>query len=265
MAESKAGTATVQGRLWGARTDDWARIQQYTARNSWAAVLADLAPVSGRELLDVGCGAGGFAELAVRAGATVAGIDAAPPMIEHAERLVPAGAFRVGEIEELPYPDDSFDAVTGFNAFQYAAEPATALREAARVTKPGGHVVVMIWGTAAECQAAAHLAAIGRLLPPPPPGAPGPFALSEPGALEALLTRAGLDPTPRRVVPCPWEYPDEETMLDALMSAGPAVRAIEHTSEDAVRQALRDACAPYRRGDGSYLMDNMFHHIVSTV
>ena len=107
----------------------------------------------------------------------------------------------MGELEDLPYADGSFDAVTGFNAFQYAAEPAAALREAARVTKPGGRVVAMIWGTAAECEAAAYLAAIGRLLPPPPPGAPGPFALSEPGVLEALLTRAGLDPTPRRVVP----------------------------------------------------------------
>lgn len=265
MTEAKAGTAGVQGRLWGARAGGWARIQQFTARNSWAAVLDDLAPVAGKALLDVGCGAGGFAQLAVRAGATVAGIDAAPQMIEHARRLVPGGDFRVGEIEELPYPDRSFDAVTGFNAFQYAADPVNALREAVRVTRPGGSVVVMIWGTAAECEAAAHLAAIGRLLPPPPPGAPEPFALSQPGALESLLSRAGLTPTPRRVIPSPWEYPDEETMLVALMSAGPAVRAIEATSEQAVRAALRGACAPYRRADGSYRMDNAFHHVVCTV
>jgi SAM-dependent methyltransferase len=265
MTEAKPGTAAAQGRLWGARAEGWARIQQFTARNSWAAVLADLAPVAGKALLDVGCGAGGFARLAVEAGARVAGVDAAPPLVAHARRLAPAGSFLVGEIEDLPYADGSFDAVTGFNAFQYAADPVNALREAARVTRPGGNVVAMIWGTAAECEAAAHLAAIGRLLPPAPPGAPGPFALSEPGALEALLARAGLTPTPRRVVPSSWAYPDEETMLVALLSAGPAVRAIEATSESAVREALSDACAPYRRADGSYRMENAFHHVVCTV
>jgi len=262
MTEAKTGSAAVQGRLWGARADDWARLQQYTARGSWAVVLADLAPLAGAELLDVGCGAGGFAELATRAGAAVTGIDAAAPMIEHAARLVPRGDFRVGDIEDLPYPDGRFDVVTGFNAFQYAAEPARALREAARVAKPGGRVVAMIWGTADECEAAAHLAAIGRLLPVPPPGTPGPFALSAPGALEALLTAAGLTPGPRRIVLVRWEYPDERTMLDALMSSGPAVRAAEHTSAEAVERAIGEACAPFRRDDGSYRMANAFHHVV---
>jgi SAM-dependent methyltransferase len=265
MIDPKPSTADVQGRLWGARTEAWARIQQYTSNPSWAAVLADLAPVAGKFVLDVGCGAGGFADLATRALATVAGLDAAPPMIEHARRLVPDASFRVGDIEDLPYPDGTFDAVTGFNAFQYAADPPTALREAIRVTKPGGHVVAMIWGTAAECEAAVYLAAIGRLLPPRPPGAPGPFALSEPGVLEALLTKAGLTPTPRRVIAAPWVYPDEETMLEGLMSAGPSVAAITHTSERVVREALRDVCAPFRRSDGSFRMDNTFHHIVCAV
>jgi hypothetical protein len=102
------------------------------------------------------------------------------------------------------------------------------------------------------------------LLPAPALGTSGPFALSEPGVLEALLAKAGLTSTPRRVVHAPWEYPDEGTMLDALMSSGPAAAAIGNTSERAVRQALRDACDRFRRGDGSYRMDNTFHHIVCT-
>jgi hypothetical protein len=54
-------------------------------------------------------------------------------------------------------------------------------------------------------------------------------------------------------------------MLDALMSSGPAAAAIENTSEQAVRQTLTEACAPYRRGDGSYRMENTFHHIICAV
>jgi hypothetical protein len=63
------------------------------------------------------------------------------------------------------------------------------------------------------------------------------------------------------VVSAPWVYPDEETMLDGLMSSGPAAAAIENTSEATVREVLRAACARFRRPDGSYRMDNTFHHI----
>jgi ubiquinone/menaquinone biosynthesis C-methylase UbiE len=80
-------------------------------------------------LLDVGCGAGRFLQLAVERGASVAGIDATEPFIELARERVPDADLLVGEMEELPYPDEFFDVVTGFNAFQFAADPANALRE----------------------------------------------------------------------------------------------------------------------------------------
>lgn len=47
-------------------------------------------------------------------------------------------------MEELPFANKVFDVVTGFNAFQYAADPVAALAEARRVTKPGGTIVVPI-------------------------------------------------------------------------------------------------------------------------
>jgi hypothetical protein len=79
--------------------------------------------------------------------------------------------------------------VTGFNAFQYA-DPVGALREARRV---GAVVGIMTWGAPEHCEAVVLLKALGSLMPPPPPGAAGPFALSAPGALEAIapFRRAG--------------------------------------------------------------------------
>jgi SAM-dependent methyltransferase len=266
MSETGVGTAGQQGRLWSVRARDWADIQQYLAKPSWLAVIAEQGPLLGHDVLDVGCGAGGFAELAAAAGARISGIDAAPALVEIASQRVPAARFRMGELQQLPYPDRSFDLVTGFNAFQYAASPVDALRDARRVTRPGGAVVVMIWGTADECEPAAHLAALGALMPPPPPGAaPGPFALSAPGALEKLVTEAGLIPGRRQVVHCPWEYPDQTTLLRGTLSAGPAVRAIEHSGEAAARMAVLTACAPFRRDDGSYRMACTFHHLICAV
>src|SRR5205814_1806979 len=125
-----------------------------------------------------------FASLATKRGAKVTGLDAAAPLVEIARTRVPEGDFRVGELEQLPYADGSFDLVTGFNSFQYAAEPVNALQEARRVVRGDGRVVIAVWGKPEQCELADYLAALGALLPPPPPGAPGPWALSEDGALE---------------------------------------------------------------------------------
>jgi ubiquinone/menaquinone biosynthesis C-methylase UbiE len=73
----------------------------------------------------------------------------------------------VGELEQLPFGDDSFDVTTGFNSFQYATDPVHALAEAKRVTKPNSYVLVAAWGAAEKCQLASYIAAFGELLPPP--------------------------------------------------------------------------------------------------
>jgi hypothetical protein len=53
-------------------------------------------------------------------------------------------------------------------------------------------VVAVVWGRQEDCESAAYVAALASFLPPPPPGARGPFALSADGALEELLRSAGL-------------------------------------------------------------------------
>jgi hypothetical protein len=82
----------------------------------------------------------------------------------------------------------------GFNAFQYAVSPVNALREARRVVTAGGIVVIAVWGLLESCEAAGYLKALGSLMPPPPPGAPGPFALSDETKLKTLMGEAGLTP-----------------------------------------------------------------------
>lgn len=78
------------------------------------------------------------AALSASLGATVAGLDASEALLEIARERTPGGDFRRGDLEALPFEDDSFDLVTGFNSFQYAGNAAQALREAGRVTRPGG-------------------------------------------------------------------------------------------------------------------------------
>lgn len=257
------GSAGVQGRLWGQRPQDWAEVQEDTARPVFREVV-DQYVRPGLSVLDVGCGSGRFAQLATAAGANVVGLDAARELIEIAAERSPRATFHTGEIQDLPFADGSFDLVTGFNSFQYAASPAAALAEARRVLRPGGRTIVMIWGAAEECEASIYLAALGRLQPPPPPGAPGPFAISQPGVLEALLLEAGLTPERRRVVASPWRYVDLESALRGLLSPGPARRAAENSGEEAVGAAVIEAITPFRRSDGQYVMLNAFHYVIAT-
>ncbi len=196
MASESKPTAEVNGVLWGSRVDDWAALQEGQCRPVFEEVLERLKVAPGTILLEAGCGAGMASQIAASRGARVTGLDASEAMLAIARRRVPTGTFMTGELEALPFADASFDAVTGFNSFQYAGNPGKALAEARRVTKPGGTVAIATWGPPEGMQAASLVAALRPLLPAPPPGAPGPFALSNEAALRGFRrscrTQAGI-------------------------------------------------------------------------
>lgn len=191
------------------------------------------------------------AALSASLGATVAGLDASEALLEIARERTPGGDFRRGDLQALPFEDDSFDLVTGFNSFQYAGNAAQALREAGRVTRPGGWVVIMTWGEPGGMEAAGHVAAPTPLMPPPPPGAGGPFPLSDETALREFAEAAGLTPVEVRDVDTPWHYPDLTTALRGMASSGVAVRAAQHSGEDALMAALEGFLKPFERQHGT--------------
>lgn len=256
-------TATVNGRLWGARARDWAEVQEATARPAYEAVLTRAGVGPGSAYLDLGCGAGLAARLAADRGATVSGVDAAGPLLAIARERTPEGDFRLGDLESLPFADGMFDLVTGFNAFQYAGDPVVALKAARRVARPGGLVAIMVWSEPADMPMASVITALGKLLPPPPPGSGGPFALSGEAALRGLAEAAGLQPEAVFDVSEPIRYPDLQTALRGLNASGVAARAIETAGEDAVSKAHADALAPFRGQDGGYVIGAAFRCLLA--
>jgi hypothetical protein len=121
----------------------------------------------------------------------------------------------------------------------------------------------MTWGKPEGMEAATLLAALRPLLPLPPPGASGPFALSDEAALRAFAAGVGLESLEVFDVDSPWQYPDLSTALCGLGSSGVAVRAIENSSEDAVNEAHTKALTPVRQSDGSYRIGATFRCLLT--
>jgi SAM-dependent methyltransferase len=261
--DQKPTTSALNGKLWGAAASDWATIQEPTCRPVYLAAFDRIGSLAQTNYLDAGCGAGLAAQLAAERGAQVSGLDASQNLLAIARVRVPNGAFYLGELESLPFPSHSFDLVTGFNAFQYAANPAVALAEAKRVAKPGAKVIVVTWGRPEGMQAASLVAALRPLLPPPPPGAPGPFALSEETTLRAFAAAAALEPLDLFDVESPWHYPDLATALQGLRSSGVAARAIAHSGAPAVDEAHAKALEPFRQTTGNFRIAATFRCLVT--
>lgn len=259
------GTSEANGRLWGSRARDWAEIQEGQFAAAFHAVMAHVKVGPGTDHLDAGCGAGMAASLSASLGAQVSGLDAAETLLDIARERVPGGDFRQGDLEALPFADDSFDLVTGFNSFQYAGDAAQALREAGRVTRPGGRIVIMTWGEPTGMEAAGHVAALKPLLPPPPPGAGGPFALSEEASLRAFAEAGALTPLETVDVDTPWHYPDLATALRGMASSGVAVKAAEHSGEDALMSAMTEFLKPFEKPDGSITFGASARYLLATV
>jgi SAM-dependent methyltransferase len=252
------GSAATQGGIWGARAADWAA-QERAWRQVFDAALdhADLRP--GDRLLDIGCGAGGVLVAARWRGADVAGLDAAEALVAIARDRLPDARIEVGEMEELPFDDASFDVVTGINSFQFAADHARALAEAARVCRPGGNVLMLVWGPRAECQLLTlTLPGVFALLPPSPPGPPPP-AFAEEGVIEGLMRSAGLRPAARGSITADLAFPDAASAVRGVASA--MARPIAHAGEARVFEVIRASLPPVTRPDGSVAWTNRFRWV----
>jgi SAM-dependent methyltransferase len=257
------GSGAVQGRLWGGAAREWADNQEPTMTPCYDAVFDAIGLGQDDHLLDAGCGAGLAMQLAAKRGARPTGLDAAAGMLSVAWERLPHTDVRHGDLEQLPFDNDVFDAVTAFDSLQYTDSPAAALRELRRVARPGVPVAVLTWAEPDLCESRAVIEAVTRLLPPSSPGMPSTFALAKPDILETLATEAGLQPEKVAEVAVTFGYRTIDVAIRAHLSRGPAQRAIAYVGRQATAESIAAALAHSRRPDGSYRMDNVFRYLLA--
>ncbi|MEU2626471.1 class I SAM-dependent methyltransferase [Kitasatospora sp. NPDC007106] len=132
-------------RMWAGKAVPYGRTFAALCGAAVPELVAAAGVGAGTTVLDVGTGSGTAAAAAVRLGAQVTAVDAEPGMVELAAENVPGADVRHAVLPELPFPDASFDAVVANFVINHVEDPAAALTELRRVTRPGGRVAVTVW------------------------------------------------------------------------------------------------------------------------
>jgi SAM-dependent methyltransferase len=154
-------------------------------------------------------------------------------------------------MEALALADASFDAATCVLGLMYAAPPAFALAEVARVLAPGGRFAGCVWGRREACGFRECFPILGRQLQMEI--CPLFFALGVPGAFAGALERAGLVDAREERIGVTLKWRDRQEACAAIFDGGPGALPFSMFTEEA-RGAVRDeyiaSLEAYRRGDG---------------
>jgi SAM-dependent methyltransferase len=251
--------------LWESVATNWIERADYLEDRgaSVTKTLLERAAITQSDrVLALADGAGGMALAAAPLAREVVSSDVVAPLVAAAQQRAAEHGYRnmtaqVIDIEDIDAPDATFDAVVSREGLMFAVDPQRAFDEVARVLRPGGRMAAAVWG---EPDANPWLAIVLRAVSDtvghevPPPGMPGPFALSDESQLIALTERAGLTGVVVDRVDVPFVAPSFEAWWDHTRAlAGPVANIVNGLDADraaALDEHLRAGVAPYLTSDG---------------
>lgn len=191
-------------------------------------------PNAGKRLLDVATGPGYGAGEAARRGARAIGLDSSPAMVKLASGNFPEVAFLEGDGENLPFADESFEAVICCFGMPQMANPERAIAEAFRVLSPGGRYGFSLRaGMEKDPNKQMIYAAVRAYgnadLPPASPAG----GLRDPAKYQALLDAAGFTEIEVSEVPIVWRPRTEQEILDTVYNGSRSSKLLEPQSPEA--------------------------------
>ncbi|WP_322411452.1 class I SAM-dependent methyltransferase [Microbacterium invictum] len=247
---------------WSALAAGWAARWGQVSAPARRALLTACAVAPGTRVLDVGCGSGEFLPELTAVGARAIGIDSSPAMVALAVRH---GQARRADVAALPFADDTFDVVTAVTVLHLTDDLAAAVRECARVLRPGGLLGIAEWGDTGPNDVAIIERALDAALDPDAvrdagtsEADPQTRATTEsgapphPSALDLALRAAGFRPVADGQV--------EVTVRAADVGelAATVLLGEDEATIDELSPVISEAAEPFRQPDGYYLLHNTF-------
>ncbi len=270
----------TQKQTWdkfSAGWEKWDDVVMATTGQVGRELIESLRVGEDQQHLDVGAGTGEpgltIAALAPRGRVTLA--DLSPEMLAAAGRRATAKGltnvdYRECGVEDLPFPDATFDSVSCRFVFMFIPDIDKAVSEIARVLRPGGRAAAAVWaGPDVNAWATIAGAAMATEIEPvpPDPDAPGMFRCAAPDAIGARFRGAGLQDVTEWDVPTLMETESAEqywyfvTELTAPVIA--ALATVDQATRDRIGARAIEAARAYE-SDGKARLPGMARCIVGT-
>lgn len=231
----------------------------------FAPILSDTARISpGERVLDIGCGTGIAALAAAGRGASATGVDINAGMLAVARRKAPDLTWIEAPAEDLPFADGAFDVVLCQFALMFLADRTRALREMARVTRPGGRIALATWETVERSPGYDRLVPLLSEVAGPEAAAAlsAPFILGDPDAIAAELAAAGIAASDHRVFTGTARHPSLDGWIETEIGGWTLADMVSDEQKQGLKARARAVFTDLVGSDGSLTFPAPAHLVV---
>jgi SAM-dependent methyltransferase len=229
----------------------------------WAPQVVEAGRIRpGDRVLDVACGTGVLArEAAARVGSTgsVAALDLSAGMLQIAAQISPGIEWRLGTAQNLPYYDESFDAVISQFGIMFFPDRSQAIGEMLRVLVHGGRLAVAVWGSLESTPGYADEAVLLQRLAGEKAAAAirVPYVLGNAGQLSALFEGAGVTEVAVKTAHGTARFPRIRTMVEADLRGWLPLMGVplEEEQIELILMEAEEALKAYAGAEGSVTFD----------